>query len=71
MRGDMEKRRVSQSERCAFIRIAQTRMAQFVACENNHVEALATLTEAALHDAIAAGVDVDQLAAELDLSPGR
>lgn len=69
MSGDMKERRVSESERCALVRIAQTRMAQFIACENDHVTALATLAEAALHDAIAAGVDVDQLAAELDLSP--
>ncbi|KAA9083737.1 hypothetical protein [Microbacterium radiodurans] len=49
--------------------MARTRLAQFVACRDRHVDALALLTEAALHDAIADGVSIDRLAAELDLSP--
>lgn len=44
-------------------------MAQFIACQDDHLVALAALTAAAPYDAIAAGVGTDRLGAELDLDP--
>lgn len=57
------------TEERALVEVARSRLAQFSTSRGMHVCALALLAEAALHEALAAGIDVDRLAAELEISP--